>query len=98
MVSTTLRVLLAFDAAAAAGLLVVALVDPPHGRRELGEALLGAAGAGTLGLAAAIHGGHLGLPRAAGPGPALAGSLGAVVFVVVLGRAAARARSGGRGA
>lgn len=89
-----------FDAAAALGLLVLALVHRPEGRRELAEALLGAAGAGTLGLAAALHGGHLGLPRDAGVGPALVGTVGGLVYLVLLGRAVGRARAeaGGEGA
>lgn len=85
-------VILIFDVAAALGLLFVALVDPPHGVGEIGEAIVGAAGAGTLGLAVALHGGHLGLPAQKGPGEVVAGTAGAVAFLWALARAFGRYR------
>lgn len=94
MPSIAVTVILVFDVAAAAGLLTVALVEPPEGPAEVGEAFVGALGAGTLALAAAFHGGHLGLPRISTVGAALAGTVGAGAYVGALGRAARRARAG----
>jgi hypothetical protein len=92
--SLAVTVVLVFDVAAALGLLAVALADPPEGPAEVGEAFLGALGAGTLALAAAFHGGHVGLPRISTPGAAVSGTLGALAFLVALGRAVGRGRLG----
>lgn len=94
--SLPLRVIVVFDVAAAVGLLVVALADPPEGPGETGEALVGGLGLGTLALAAAFHGGHAGLPARSGVGEALAGTLGAVAFLAALARAVLRSRRGRR--
>lgn len=95
MPSLALTVILVFDLAAVAGLLVVALVDPPVGPAQVGEATVGALGAGAVALAAAFHGGHLGLPRISTPGAAVAGTLGAAGYLLALARAARRRSDGG---
>lgn len=98
MVSTTLAALLVFDASAALGLVVVALACRPEGRAQLLEAVAGALGGGALGLAAALHGGHLGLPALDHLAVPVAGTAGAILFLVVLGRAVRRGRERRRGA